>query len=276
MSNAAEKPPEEEVTTEETDDLTVQEEEIEVEAVAEDAESEEDEIVMEGEEQPASSVPKGFLKRINKLNSRVDAAHEETEQERRKREMLEEENRLLKLKLTGTQKAPKPEDFDTDEEYDVANRKYQEGKMEAAVKAEAERLFQAQQQQSTQVAQRMQAEQRLTEHYQRAEQLKLKDYEQAEDTAIEVLGRDTAKHIMASTDKSHLVMYHLGKNPVKAEQIANMVRTNPIQALIEVGKIEARLQVKPRKSNAPEPVQDLPGGTAAKKTEYGPDGATYE
>lgn len=279
MSEAAENLQDEESTVIETDDLEAQvEDEQQEEVAATDVESEEDEIVLEGEEQPTSNnVPKGFLKRINKLNSRVEAARTESEEEHRRNAMLEEENRLLKLKLSGTtQKAPNPADFDTDEEYEQSKRKYDELQMQAAVKAEAQRIFEDSQERYKQEVMQQETVEALTRHYEKAEGLNISNYEDLEDKAISVLGKDVAKFIMVNSESSHLVLPHLGSRLAKAEKLAKLIRERPGKGLIEVGKIEAGLQVKPRNSTAPEPVNDLPSGGAVKKVEHGPDGATYE
>lgn len=54
------------------------------------------------------------------------------------------------------------------------------------------------------------------------------------------------------------VLYELAKNPVEAMRIYNM---NPIQTAHEMGKIEARLAVKPKtKTAAPAPITSVSGG----------------
>ena len=58
---------------------------------------------------------------------------------------------------------------------------------------------------------------------------------------------------MATTDKSQVLLYYLGKNPAKAEELRALSLTNPIGCVMEIGRLEEKLKVKPRHSPAPSP-----------------------
>ena len=70
-----------------------------------------------------------------------------------------------------------------------------------------------------------------------------------------------APHIVES-DKAAEIAYYLGKNPQVAQTLYQQFETSPAKALIELGKIEARLSAPKAKtlSTAPKPASTLGGG----------------
>ena len=70
-----------------------------------------------------------------------------------------------------------------------------------------------------------------------------------------------APHIVES-DKAAEIAYYLGKNPQEAQALYQQFETSPARALIELGKIEARVSVPKAKtiSTAPKPAPILGGG----------------
>jgi len=65
--------------------------------------------------------------------------------------------------------------------------------------------------------------------------------------------------LLTTTDKGADIAYHLGKNPEVAQRLAQM---DPLQAAIEIGKIEANLKLPQPKTvtDAPEPLAPVGGG----------------
>ncbi len=94
-------------------------------------------------------------------------------------------------------------------------------------------------------------------HYDAAEKLGLADYDEMEDHARSILpaGLDTA--IMEEfPEKSAAILYHLGANPEKAKQIAELARVRPVQATIVLANLSRDLTIKPKgkaRSDAPTP-----------------------
>jgi len=242
-----------ELTAEEMDGETVV-------APAEDVE-EEVEIVVEGEEKPASKSqrPNGFKKRIDKLNGKVDAANTHADEATRRAEMLEEENKLLRLQAQADSPATRPDedDFETTAEYTVALDKYDGERIAKAAQEQVAQLVKQSQTQTTQVNQDAKLEESLGEHYDRANSLKMKNYEELEDKAIDVLGNDLSKVIMANTEKSHLIMAHLGANPAKAAELVELVKVNPVKALVKAVEIGNSLSIRPKTQNALDPETSL-------------------
>lgn len=239
---------------------------------------EEVEIVVEGEEKPASkNVPIGLRKRFNKLNGKIDAANTEAEEARKRAEMLEEENKLLRLQAQQSKPATRPneDDFDTHEEYLQAVEKYDDARIKKAAEEQVNQFIQRNQTQTQTANQDRQLQTKIEAHYDRANTLKLKNYEELEDKAIDILGTDLAKVIMANTGKSHLIMAHLGANPGKAMELAELVKVDPVSAFAQAVEIGSTLSVRP-KSNAPDPESRIASGNGMAKGNEGPPGATYE
>lgn len=96
-------------------------------------------------------------------------------------------------------------------------------------------------------------------HYDAAEKLNLRDYQEKEDAFRAMLAPGIDAEIMALfPEKSAAIFYHLGANPEKARNILSLPQT---QAIIELTRLSDRLTLKPRGkqiSGAPavdEPVQ---------------------
>ena len=220
-----------------------------------ETETEEVEIVLEtGEEQPTHQLPKGIARRIGKLTERNKESSAEVERLKRENEAL-----LLAQKVPPAR--PKREDFATDDAYDAARDDYVV--QQTAAKADevvAKRLGEGQE--SQQIAQRQRAaEAAYNAHYERAESLGVSDYSEAEARAIEILGESRAGEIIAALDRSEVVMYHLGKNPAKAEHIRDLINSNPVKGTIAIGALEAQLKVQPKKKQEIEPEATVAGGS---------------
>lgn len=71
-------------------------------------------------------------------------------------------------------------------------------------------------------------------------------------------------HILES-DKGVEIAYYLGKNIAEARNLNHLFATAPTRALIELGRIEARLSAPPARtvSAAPKPAQTIGGGGAS-------------
>lgn len=254
-----------------------------------DDDSEEVLIVREGETQPPAGTPRGFLKRINKLNGRVDAAKGETDQFRERNQLLEEQSKLQQMRIDQLEGAgppqplvkPDPEKFDGgiyDDGYIKAFDEYQDKKLDQRFD---ERLAK-QTKQSTvtndQSALALKLRQRQEAHIDRAQKLKVKDYEVTEDVALSIMGHDKVNHIiLAMPEKTELIMYYLGKNPDVAHKYSAMLEAEPIRALIELGGILSEIKVKPSsKKTLKDPDEDLEGGNLPRdKKKRGPKGATF-
>ena len=225
------------------------------------------EIVVEGEDQPASKahVPIGVQKRFSKLTGKVSAANAEADQARRRSEMLEEENKLLRLQSQQGKPAtrPKEDDFDTDAEYQSAIDEYDGVRIERIAEEKASQIIQASQTQAATANQDHKLQSKIEAHYGRANALKIKNFEELEDKAIDILGNDFAKTIMAGTEKSHLIMGHLGVNTGRAQELAELLKVDPIAAFAQAVELGSGLSVRPKNATAPDPETKLDPGSPA-------------
>jgi len=238
---------------------------------AEGADAEEAEIVLAGDEgsQPGNE-NLGIRRRVNKLNAKVAAAQDSKTAAEAALDVEKERNRLLQLALDqqgdGTPEIPDPNDFDDG----AADPKYISALQAHITKGVLENVEKSQAAQpAPQRAPDLEAKQ--VKHYKRADTLKVRDYDDTEDKAITILGQDISNQVIASTEKSPEILYYLGKNPGRAEEIAELIKTDPIKGVLEIGKLEARLTVKPKAPSdpAPDPDAELEGGVSPKAaTDY--------
>lgn len=263
---------EDEILTEE-----VETDEVEVET---SAEAEEVEIVVEGEDAPASKPvhKNGLQKRFGKMAAKINTANTQAEEAQRRAEMLEEENKLLRLKAQQPNPATRPDedDFDTRQEYLAALDAYDDARIAAVAAEKAAEIIQANQAQNTQAQSEDSLNQQIDEHYERAASLKIANYSDLEGVAVDLLGNDIAKQIIANSGESHLILAHLGANKAKAESLKQMIETNPMKGVMEIGRLASSLKVKPKNSTAPDPETRLSPGSGVSSGDGGPRGATYE
>ena len=79
----------------------------------------------------------------------------------------------------------------------------------------------------------------------------MRDFDEAEEIARDTLTPIQQNMIIAGADNPELLIYHLGKYPQKAKELAGI--TDPVQFAFKAGKIDAQLKVQQRKpSTSPE------------------------
>lgn len=192
-----------------------------------EAVEEELEIVIEGEDEPTSAPVRksGFYKRLSKVTGQRDVANDKADEANLRAEAAEEENKLLRLKLNTDSplKRPKPEDFETDAEFDAAKDKYDDARLEALADEKFAKRMEEAKGQTTQTQQRSQFEGNLREHYAQADKLKIKDFEEAEDQVVDIIGNELLQYIVNyHGEKSAAMIYKLSKNPVKAQEFYDL------------------------------------------------------
>jgi len=189
----------------------------------------------------------GFQKRINKVTADKYAEKRRADELQKKLDALEAERKKETLV------EPKLEDHDYDEDaFNEASRQYH---IDKAVQARLEAL------QAKEKAEQQQAESEkvLNTFNERVNALGKNDFE-AKANAIPILPGGVADAIMQSEDGAEMV-YHLGSNLDQAEALANM---SPAMAIMELGKISAKLSNKPeiKTSAAPEPIEPVKAGSS--------------
>ena len=221
-----------------------QEESVEEVTIAEEVdleseESEADEVVVSiGEEAPPAEeevrAPE-WVRELRKTNR---------EKERRIRELE------ARLSATTTEikpvvtLGPKPKldayDYDTDL-FEAALDQWHERKREHDREAEQAQQSEQQQQQAWQA--------KLNDYGKARAELKVRDYEDAEETVQQLLNITQQGVLLNGCDNPALVVYALGKNPKKTAELAAM--TDPVKFAFAVAKLEKELKVTNRRATPP-------------------------
>lgn len=74
---------------------------------------------------------------------------------------------------------------------------------------------------------------------------KVKDFDEAEELARDTLSQTQQGILIHAADNPELLIYHLGKNPEKAKQLAGI--TDPIQFAFAAAKIDSQIKVQTRR-----------------------------
>lgn len=262
----------EDLEVEQPDDVEVVVDDATVDA-EDGGEDQEIEIVREVEgSQPSSDSQTGIRKRINKLNSKVDSANEETAEARNDLAAEREKTKILEIALGQAknagkvEKAPNPDDFDDGVNDPAYIKKQGDYTQSIIAKQVATQVAEATRQTEDTVnlnAQSQQLQRQQVEHYERAEKIGAKDYAETEDKALAILGNDIANQVIGNFKDSHILLYYLGKNTSEAERLANLLISNPIQGVAEFGRLSSQLKIKPKTSTTPEPDEELKGDSPA-------------
>jgi len=218
----------------------------EVNLESEESESESEEVVVSiGEDAPPAEeevrAPE-WVRELRKTNR---------EKERRIRELE------AKLSATTTEikpvvtlgPKPKLEEYDYDaDRFEQAIDQWHDRKREHD--REAEQAFQSEQQQQK-------AWQAKLDDYGKAKaELKVRDYEDAEETVQQILNVTQQGVVLQGCDNPALVVYALGKNPKKTAELAKL--TDPVKFAFAVAKLEKELKVTNRRA-APAPERVVSG-----------------
>jgi hypothetical protein len=218
----------------------------EVDLESEESESESDEVVVSiGEDAPPAEeevrAPE-WVRELRKTNR---------EKERRIRELE------AKLSATTTEikpvvtlgPKPKLEDYDYDSDrFEQAIDQWHDRKREHD--REAEQALQSEQQQQK----AWQA--KLDDYGKSKAELKVRDYEDAEETVQQILNVTQQGVVLQGCDNPALVVYALGKNPKKTAELAKL--TDPVKFAFAVAKLEKELKVTNRRA-APAPERVVSG-----------------
>lgn len=173
----------------------------------------------------------------------------------------ERQIRELEAKLNATVAEPKPatlrekpklEDCDYDpEEYEQKLAEWYEHKREYdAVEANAK---------AQQDAEAKAWQDKLDSYAKAKASLRVRDYEDAEATALETFNITQQGIVLQGSDNPALLVYAIGKNATKAKELASI--TDPVKFAFAVAKLETQLKVTNRKAAAsPERTISTGGG----------------
>ena len=250
------------VEVDETETETETETEAEVEVVDTSVSEEE----TEGE--PASKRPRNKNRRqVRRLLNKTDKLTTELEQSNSQIQNLQ--SQINNMQQGAPQQAPVvsekmpvlTEFYNDEDKYQEAMQTWHQGQINKNVNAQMQQFTQN----SNAQQQAVLAEQRQQNHYQAADDLQVSDYEDAEATAIKLLGNNLANEVVNRSDNSATVMYHFGKNPQAAIEFANLAQRDAVSAAVKLGQLSGSLKVRPKVSSgrvAPE--SKIEGSSASK------------
>lgn len=209
--------------------------------------------------------PSQDRKKGNPMVARIigqrDKAREESAEKDQRLKQMEAELAALRGNQGGKPKqAPQWADFDSDEAYQKAVVDW----------AKSQNQPVSQPTNTAQILHRLKEDehrnQKIDQHYQRAQELaeKFPDYSQAEKAALDVLGDDLVNDIATRAKNSAALMLHFGRNPDAARQFKDLASTDPVEAALELGRLDASVKVQARsKTPPPEPDETLDGGKSS-------------
>lgn len=238
--------------TETSEPEAVEEEEVEAEADEAEVEAEADDGETEAEEEDESVVvtiageapPQEDEEETDRAPEWVrDLRKQYREEKRRNRELEEKLASMDGGAQSDIQLPEKPSlekaDYDTERyEQELAawyeqKRKYDE--VEASKRAEQEAV-------------EREWKQKLEGYQSAKSDLKVRDFEDAEDTVQEALSVTQQGMILQGAENPALLVYALGKNPKKAKELASI--QDPVKFAFAVAKLETNLKVTKRKASS--------------------------
>ena len=171
-----------------------------------------------------------------------DLRKDKKESDRRIKELEAKLNEKEKPQEIELGEKPKLEDYGYDEDnpdYIEALEKWVDKKFQLR---EQERKKQEEQEKSAKVWQ-----DKLTSYETKktAIKSKVRDFDEAEELARDVLNQTQQGILIHAAEKPELLIYHLGKNPQKAKELAAI--NDPIQFAFAAAKIDAQIKMTARK-----------------------------
>lgn len=168
----------------------------------------------------------------------------------------------LEAQLQKSQPAEKP--IEVGAKPKLSDFDYDEDQFESAVEQWHERKRQVEQQQAAKQAEEEKAKQAWQQKMQSYEERrqnvasKVKDFEELEEAAKDKLTPTQQGILIHAAENPELIMYHLGKNPKKAQELSAI--TDPVLFAFAAAKLDSQMKIQTRKP-ATQP-EKKPSGSA--------------
>ncbi len=239
---------EEKGLTEEQESAQAEEQE-QLEAAASE-EEEQGEAKEEQEEEQPKRPKKSAQKRIAELTAKYRHTEREVQELRR---LLSEQGRTQEAQSVQQPQKPKRDQFDDEDVYFEALADY---RAEQKITEREQR-----QRQKSEQDRQQQQQQEFQKKVQSVNNTGIDTFDDYDEVVIEnsdLQISDSMAQSIIEMDQGHLVAYHLGKNPQKAEQIA---QKSAYRQTIELTKLEDQLSQKSKKktTKTPPPVNPVSG-----------------
>ena len=169
----------------------------------------------------------------------------------------EARKRIKELEAQVQQAKPAEKPIEVGAKPKLADFDYDEDQFESAVEQWHERKRKVEQQQASKQAEEEQAQQAWQTKMQSYEErrqtvaAKVRDFEEVEEAAKDKLTPTQQGILIHAAENPELIMYHLGKHPNKAKELAEI--TDPIQFAFAAAKLDSQMKIQTRKpSTQPE------------------------
>ncbi|HCQ9667041.1 TPA: hypothetical protein ACHKET_000911 [Acinetobacter baumannii] len=176
----------------------------------------------------------------------------------------EARKRIKELEAQVQQAKPTEKPIEVGPKPKLADFDYDEDQFETAVEQWHERKRQVEQQQAAKQAEEEKAKQAWQQKMQSYEERrqnvasKVKDFEEVEEAAKDKLTATQQGILIHAAENPELIMYHLGKNPKKAQELS--VITDPVLFAFAAAKLDSQMKIQTRKP-ATQP-EKKPSGSA--------------
>lgn len=198
----------------------------------------------------------GFQKRIDRMNKKMSAVEQEREYWRQEALRAQQSKGPAKTEEPETKalnqpdpNEPKPDQFETHDQYVRALARY-----------EAKQELQAEKEAARKAAIKNESQTKLEKHTERVNSFKAShdDFDDVLENVGNIPLSITVRESIVDSENGPELMYELAKNPKELQRICSLT---PINAAREIGKIEARFSktsesssVEKKTSKAPAPV----------------------
>jgi len=176
----------------------------------------------------------------------------------------EARKRIKELEAQVQQAKPADKPIEVGPKPKLADFDYDEDQFESAVEQWHERKRQVEQQQAAKQAEEEKAKQAWQQKMQSYEERrqnvasKVKDFEELEEAAKDKLTPTQQGILIHAAENPELIMYHLGKNPKKAQELSAI--TDPVLFAFAAAKLDSQMKIQTRKP-ATQP-EKKPSGSA--------------
>jgi len=181
-----------------------------------------------------------------------------------RKQSREDKKRIKELEAQVQQAKPAEKPIEVGPKPKLADFDYDEDQFESAVEQWHERKRQVEQQQAAKQAEEEKAKQAWQQKVQSYEERrqnvasKVKDFEELEEAAKDKLTPTQQGILIHAAENPELIMYHLGKNPKKAQELSAI--TDPVLFAFAAAKLDSQMKIQTRKP-ATQP-EKKPSGSA--------------
>lgn len=181
-----------------------------------------------------------------------------------RKQSREDKKRIKELEAQVQQAKPAEKPIEVGPKPKLADFDYDEDQFESAVEQWHERKRQVEQQQAAKQAEEEKAKQawqtKMQSYEERRQNVasKVRDFEEVEEAAKDKLTPTQQGILIHAAENPELIMYHLGKNPKKAQELSAI--TDPVLFAFAAAKLDSQMKIQTRKP-ATQP-EKKPSGSA--------------